>query len=455
MKNQLLQKKKIIVFFFFLLILPLQSNSSFNIKFKERIETFILPNNLKVILLEDKRNPIIISSIWYKVGSSYEKKGITGISHVLEHMMFKGTDKVKPGEFSKIIKKLGGTDNAFTGRDFTGYYQKLHKKYIETSLTLESDRMKNLKLDINELEREINVVKEERRSRVDDRPVAKAFEKSLIQAFGYNGYGIPIIGTHSDLNNLTNTVLYKWYKKYYSPNNSILIIAGDFNRIKIKELIKKYFSSIKNENINQNKILAFKKIKNFKNITFDDFVSDPTILMSFYQPKFDYNNRIEHYKMELLLELMDGTTSSRFTKNLIEKKGIADRMFISFDTYPKHENLITIGGIPKKDFSPEILRNEILLEFKKLIDKGISDDEFTSLKTRLISKNIYELDSLFYQVMRIGMLESKNIKWEILDEYVDDINSIKKEDLINTANKYFLNKKFIYAVIYPKNYEKD
>ena len=243
--RKVIKLKKIILLS--LIFISLEVYSSVAVKFSDRIEVYSLPNKLKVILLEDKRNPIAISSIWYKVGSSYETKGKTGISHVLEHMMFKGTQKIKAGEFSKIIKKFGGSENAFTGRDFTGYYQKVNKIYLEKCLEMEADRMANLVLKQSDFEKELNVVKEERRLRVDDRPIPKAFEKILQQAFGYNEYGIPIIGTMDDLSNLELDDLQSWYKKFYTPENATLIIAGDIDKVAVKQLIEKYFLPIKNK----------------------------------------------------------------------------------------------------------------------------------------------------------------------------------------------------------------
>ena len=201
------------------------------INFNDRIEQYQLNNGLKIILINDDRSSTVMSSIWYKVGSSYEYEGVTGISHVLEHMMFKGTENTKPGEFSREIKKIGGTENAFTGKDFTGYYQKVHKDYIELCLKFESDRMTNLNLSKNDLKSEREVVKEERRLRTDDNPTAKIFEKISNQAFGMRGYGVPIVGTMKDLNKISVTDLKKWYLNYYAPNNAVLILAGDFNVI--------------------------------------------------------------------------------------------------------------------------------------------------------------------------------------------------------------------------------
>ena len=216
------------------------------IKFSDRVESYYLQNGLKVVLIEDRRSPAVVNSIWYKVGSSDEEVGKTGISHILEHMMFKGTDNLNPGEFSSIVKKMGGTENAFTSKDYTGYFQKIHMSDLEKCIELESDRMQNLKLQDKELKSEIEVVKEERRLRTDDNPVAKAFEKIMINAYGMNNYGIPIIGTMDDINSITKEDLQNWYNLYYQPNNAIVIIAGNFNSDEVKRFIQKYYGSITN-----------------------------------------------------------------------------------------------------------------------------------------------------------------------------------------------------------------
>jgi len=448
--NPYATKKLKIIWITFIFFISFNTNSSTAIKFSDRIEEYTLPNKLKVILLEDKRNPLVISSIWYRVGSSHETEGITGISHILEHMMFKGTKKIKSGEFSKTIKNLGGRENAFTGRDFTGYYQRVHKKHLEKCLEMEADRMKNLILKQSDFEKELNVVKEERRLRVDDRPISKAFEKTLFQLFGFDGYGIPIIGTMKDLNNITLDHVQEWYKNFYSPNNATLILAGDIDKIKIKKLIEKYFSPIKSQKIALNLQRKEKTDMNFEDIQLKENISNPTILISFIQPKFDYNNRLEHYKMQLLLELLDGSNSSRFTKNLVDKKKVALETFASFDTYPINRNIISVGGIPRTKISTEVLKNEILLQFQDIVKEGVTDKEFESLKSRLVASNKFKFDSLFGQVMSIGVLEAKGINWDVLDHYLEDINKITKNDLVATAKKYFVNKDFVFTVIYPK-----
>ncbi len=418
------------------------------LNFSDRLEQHQLDNGLKIILIEDKRSPVVVSSIWYKVGSSYEYDGVSGISHILEHMMFKGTKNTEPGEFSRLIKKVGGSENAFTGRDFTGYYQKIHRDYLELALRLESDRMTNLVIKKEELKNEIEVVKEERRLRTDDQPTSKLFERISIQAFGMRNYGIPIVGLMKDINEISVNDLEKWYDSYYSPNNATLIIAGDFNPVNALSLVKKYYGSIPRKNIKSNNLKTKHDIK-YNDISIKDKISRPLIVLSFKKQPFSFNKKKDSYALDLLLELMDGGNSSRFTKNLIENEKIAIKTFISYDTYSRQENLISIGGSPRKNVSPEKLKNALINQFEKFVKNGLVADELKNAKSRLLARSIYDFDSVFYQVMQVGMLESKNYDWKLLDNYFDEIDQITEDDLMRAAKIFILENKYIYSTIEP------
>ncbi len=427
----------------------LATSAAFGMNFSDRTDAYVLSNGLKVVLIQDKRSPVVVSSIWYKVGSSYERQGISGISHILEHLMFKGTKNLKPGEFSKRIKEIGGSENAFTGRDFTGYYQKVHKDYLELCLKLESDRMQNLVFVQDQVDKEIDVVKEERRLRTDDKPVSKVFERIGQQVFGMSGYGIPIVGTMSDIGSIKISDLEEWYNNYYSPGNAIVIIAGDINFSESRELVEKYYGEVQDKKV----VKYINKINHtpsLEDILVIDKVSQPIILMSYKNKPFNNNNKKEMYTLELLFELMDGSNSSRFTRNLIDEKKIAISTFISYDTYSARENLITMGGSPRKGVAPSVFKKELLNEFVEFIDNGLMEGELEQVKSRLLANNIYKFDSVFYQVMQVGMLETKNHNWELLDNYINDINAITEDDLKTVAKKVILDNKFLYSLIRPK-----
>jgi len=433
----------------FTMVLFIYSNGYSALKFSERLEEYTLSNGLKVILIEDNRSPSVINSIWYKVGSSYERPGITGISHVLEHMMFKGTKNFSSGKFSSIIKEMGGTENGFTSKDYTGYFQKIHKSNLEKCIELEADRMKNLKFNDNEISSEIEVVKEERRLRTDDNPVSKTFEKIMLNAFGMNNYGIPIIGTMEDIGNVTKTELRAWYNEYYQPNNAIVLIAGNFNREKVKRYIKKYYGVIKTENnITTNKDSTnFETLKNFEVL---EKVARPIVFIGFKKPKFNKNKSRELYALDLFIEVMDGGYSSRLTRHLVNDKKIALDTFISNDTFNKHTNLMIIGGTPRGNVSIKEFQKSIMREFSKKNIDTINLDELNSAKARIKANIIYKFDSVLNQAMQVGMLEAKNISWKELDKYADIIESITLEEVKKSAEIYFLDSDVLITTLAPE-----
>ncbi len=432
----------------FAIVLFMYSNGYSALKFSERLEEYVLSNGLKVILIEDNRSPSVINSIWYKVGSSYEKPGITGISHVLEHMMFKGTQNLSSGEFSSIIKEMGGSENGFTSKDYTGYYQKIHKSNLERCIELEADRMKNLKLENHEIISEIDVVKEERRLRTDDNPISKTFEKIMLNAYGMNNYGIPIIGTMEDIGSISKSDLQNWYKTYYQPNNAIVIIAGNFDKIEVKKYIDKYYGVIKTEKqkVTTKDYISFETSNYFEVY---EKVARPIFFIGFKKPEFDKEKSRQLYALDLFLEIMDGGYSSRLTQHLVNDKKIALDTFISNDTFNKYSNLIIIGGTPRGNITNTEFKESILKEFSKENIETITLHELNSAKARIKANNIYKFDSVINQVMQVGMLETKDISWQELDRYSNIIESITIEEIKKSREIYFSNKNNLITILMP------
>ncbi len=205
---------------------------------------FTLDNGLKVVVREDHRAPVVVSQVWYKVGSSYETPGQTGLSHALEHMMFKGSAKVGPGEASLILRDLGAEENAFTSDDYTAYYQVLARDRLGVAFELEADRMASLRLPADEFSREIEVIKEERRLRTDDNPMSKAYERFKAMAYPASGYHTPTIGWMADLDRMKVEELRHWYQSWYVPNNATLVVVGDVTPDEVKNLAQRYFGPI-------------------------------------------------------------------------------------------------------------------------------------------------------------------------------------------------------------------
>lgn len=209
-----------------------------------QVQEFTLNNGLKILVQEDHRAPIAVSMVWYDIGSADEPGGLTGVSHAIEHMMFKGTRKYPLGVFSKTIAAIGGQSNAFTNNDYTAFFEKIAASQLETSLQLEADRMNNLLLDANEFAKEIKVIQEERRLRTDDNPQALTFERFLATAHLAAPYNHPVIGWMNDLQHMTANDLKTWYTTYYAPNNATLVVVGDVKAEQVHLLAEKYFGAL-------------------------------------------------------------------------------------------------------------------------------------------------------------------------------------------------------------------
>ena len=212
-----------------------------------------LDNGLKIFVKEDHRSPVVVSQVWYRAGSIDEVNGKTGVAHVLEHMMFKGTKTTKPGQFSEVIAAAGGRENAFTGADYTAYFQTLEKSKLPIAMKMESDRMQNLLIKKEEFAKEINVVMEERRWRTDDKPTSQVNELMQSLAFVSHPYGRPIVGWMNDLENMSHEDALEWYENWYAPNNAILVVAGDVNPQEIFALAEKYYGPISSKKIKERK----------------------------------------------------------------------------------------------------------------------------------------------------------------------------------------------------------
>jgi zinc protease len=300
--------------------------------------------------------------------------------------------------------------------------------------------MQNLRLQDKELKSEIEVVKEERRLRTDDNPVSKTFEKIMLNAYGMNDYGIPIIGTMEDINSITKEDLQNWYDLYYQPDNAIVIIAGNFNSDEVKRYLQKYYGSIKN----------IEKDKPKPSFTVYDKVSKPIVFLSFIKPKFNKDKMKELYALDLFIEIMDGGYSSRLTKNLINDQKVALDIFISNDTFNQHPNLIIIGGTPRGDISPDDFKASVLNELSQQSINKITINELNNAKARIKANNVYKFDSVFYQAMQVGMLETKGISWENLDNYSSIVESITLDEVLKAGEIYFSNDRLLTTVLRPK-----
>jgi len=411
----------------------------------------ILGNGLKVLVKEDHRSPVVVSQVWYKVGSSYEPGGITGISHMLEHMMFKGTDKHAAGEFSKIIAENGGDENAFTGQDYTAYFQTMEASRLAVSFELEADRMRHLHLLPEELKKELEVVTEERRMRTDDNPQAKMGEYFNSVAYSNSPYKNPVIGWPSDIANYKVEDLQAWYQRWYAPNNATLVVVGDVQPQAVFDLAEKYFAELKPSDIKPLKPQAEIEQLGVRKITVKAPAKLPSIVMGYKVPVLiTAEHEWEAYALEVLAGVLDGGSSARLESNLVRGQQIAVSAGAGYGLTSRLPDLFQLEATPAE--GKNVLDMEVALkkEIAKLQNELISKDELQRIKAQVLASAVYERDSNFYQAMQLGMMETVGLGWKKVDEYVDKVNQVTPEQVRDVAKKYLLEDHLTVAYLDPQ-----
>ncbi len=431
--------------------------SLFSVVAVANVHEYVLDNGLKILVKEDHRAPVVVSQVWYKVGSSYEHEGITGISHALEHMMFKGTEKYAAGEFSRIISENGGRENAFTGTDYTAYFQTLESSRLPISMELEADRMRHLIVNKDEFIKEIEVVKEERRWRTEDKPKSFTYEVAMSTAFQTGPYRHPIVGWMSDLDNMTVEDLREWYQQWYAPNNATLVVSGDVKAEEVYQLAKKYFGPLpagKPVKISRRPEVTQKGIKR---ITVKRPAVLPYLWMAYKVPVL--KTAIEHpsivpewepYALEVLASVLGGSSSSRFASNLVRGKEIAASVGAGYNFSARLDHLFTISGTPSSKYTVAQLESAVQEEIELIKNSLISESELARIKAQVVSNDVYERDSVFYQAMIIGMFETVGLSWKEAEKYVESIKAITAEQVQAVAKKYLQEDKLTVAVLDPQ-----
>ena len=420
-----------------------------------KVYEYQLDNGLKLLVKEDHRAPVVVSQVWYKVGGSYEHDGITGVSHALEHMMFKGTEKYPPGQFSRIISENGGRDNAFTGPDYTAYFQTLEKSRLKISFELEADRMRNLTLPKEEFLKEIEVVKEERRWRTEDKPQSYTYEVLMSTAFQTSPYRLPIIGWLQDLDNMTIEDLSDWYEKWYAPNNATVVVVGDVIADEVYALAKQYFGPLPAGEPISMKVLNETEQVGTKRVKVKRPAELPYLMMAYKTPVIevgseDVNNwNWEPYALEVLAGIIDGGNSARLASRMIRGSQVAASADAGYRMAARLNQLFMFTGTPAKDKTVHDLEVAFRKEILELQTKPVTEEEMQRVKAQVISSDVYEKDSVFYQAMTLGTLETLGLSWKLADKYVERVNSITAEQVMEVAKKYLVDDRLTVAELDP------
>lgn len=414
------------------------------------VKSYTLDNGMKILVKEDHRAPVAVSMVWYNVGSTDEKSGKTGLSHALEHMMFKGTSTYPAGEFSKLIAANGGQENAMTYFDYTAYHEKIAASRLPLVFKLEADRMRHLILDSEAFDKEIKVIREERRLRVDDNPQALAFERFMAAANLAVPYHQPVIGWMNDLYQMDIKDLRAWYQRYYAPNNATLVVVGDVKPEAVFQLAKKYFGPLPKSSLPERKKIKEPKPLGKKAIKIYASAQLPVLMLGYSVPSANVAKKTyEPYALELIAAILDGGESARFSKDLIRGQHLASNLDVFYDIYSRYGSQFVMFGIPSKGKSIAELKAGMLQEIEKLQTQKISRKELQKVKNQIIAQHTFEKDSIFGQAMSLGLLETIGIGWQESEGYQKKIQQVTAEQIQSTAQRYFQEKAMTEAELVP------
>ena len=400
-------------------------------------QTLELPNGLRVVVHEDHRAPTAVVQLWYRVGSIDETDGKSGLAHVLEHMMFKGTPSVPAGQFSKIIARVGGRENAFTGPDHTTYFEQIHRDHLALALRLEADRMQHLNFRDSDFASEIKVVMEERRLRTDDQPKALVEEQLDATALQSNPYRRPIVGWMNDLEHLGADDARTWYRQWYAPNNAILVVAGDVRPAEVFRLARRLFGPIPKRALPSRHPQQEAEQHGARRVIVKAPAKIPYVAIAWPVPALrDVERDWEPYALELLSSVLAGGETSRFSSELVRGRETAATADSGYEYLRRGPALFSVEGTPAQGRSVLDLEHALLASIARVQDQGVTEEELRRVKAQVISEQIFGRDSVFYQAMQIGTFDALGLPWQGVERVPERLQDITAAQVQEVARRY-------------------
>ncbi|WP_373025382.1 M16 family metallopeptidase [Thioalkalivibrio sp.] len=410
-----------------------------------------LDNGLTVLVLEDQRAPVVANMVWYRVGSADEHSGITGISHLLEHMMFRGSEEYEPGEFSRIVSRLGGRENAFTGRDYTGYFQVIGRDHWETVMAMEAERMQHLKLQEDEFRPEMNVVKEERRLRVEDQPNSLLREQLMATAFFNHPYGNPVIGWMSDIEAYTLEDNQAWYDRYYRPDNAVVVVVGDVDAERVIDAAREHFGDIPAGDHSEAKPRTETPQKGERHITVEAPAELPYLMMGWKTPVLNtVDDPVDAYALMVASGILDSGEASRFAREIVRGDELAGSTSARYSPFSRLDDLFLIAAVPTRDTEVETLEAALLEQVQRLQEEPVSDSELERVQAQVIASEVYQRDSVRSQAFQLGMLETIGVGWQEGDRFVERVRAVTAEDVQRVAREYLVPQRRTVGILDPQ-----
>ena len=412
--------------------------------------TFTLKNGMQVVIVENHRVPVVTHMVWYRVGSADEGPGETGIAHFLEHLMFKGTKKRKPGEFSQIVARNGGQENAFTSTDYTAYFQTIAADRLEMVMEMEADRMTNLVITDKEVEPERLVVLEERRSRVDNNPGAILGEHINGALFLNHPYRNPVIGWEHDIKALDIKRILAFYKRWYAPNNAILVVAGAITAEQVRPLAKKYYGKIPAQPpVVRNRAKEPPQKAAREVILRDKRVRQPSWRRSFLAPTLQWGDKTHVYPLEVLSNILGGGASSRLYRRLVveNKTAVSSGAYYSGDD--RGPGRFVFYASPRGDVTMDALEMAVEAEITDIIKNGITADEVLRAKERMVAEAVYARDSLSGGARALGAALASGLSVDDVESWPDNIAAVTAKQINEAAKALFDNNRSVTGLLLP------
>ena len=412
--------------------------------------SFTLDNGMKVVVREDHRAPVVTVMVWFKAGSIDEAPFETGLAHVLEHMMFKGTEHLGPGDFSRLVARYGGSDNAFTSYDYTAYYQQYEASRLPLALELEAERLGSLQIDDEEFHRELQVVLEERRMRTDDNPNALAWEKFQAIARPGTGYAHPVIGWRSLLAQLQPEQARSWYQRFYVPGNATLVIAGDVTREQVEPLVKRFFADLPAGETPPRPKQTVKAQAGERRLALSMPVKVPSLYMLYNVPSLvTAANPQDFYALTMLAGVLDGGMSARIETDLVRGQKLVAGAGASYSGIQRGDGTFTLTAAPNPGVSLETVEAALREQIVRLQTTLPDESEMARVRAGVLAGQVYEKDSVMGQAMELGTLSTLGLGLDLSETFADELARVTPEDVQRVAREWLVPERLAVAHVTP------
>ncbi len=411
-------------------------------------ETFTLDNGLKVVVVTNHRAPVVTQMLWYKAGSADDPQGLSGMAHIAEHMMFKGTERFPDDTFSRTVSRLGGRENAFTARDYTGYFQSVASEHLEVVMEMEADRMKNTTFTQEQFDNELLVVLEERFQRVDNNPSAQLNEVANATLHKHHPYGTPIIGWESEIRAATPDDVRAFHEEWYAPDNAVLIVAGDITAEEVRPLAEEHYGGIEPSGIGERQRLQEPPHIAPRRVEMESpRVQQPSLSIQYLAPSYRTAEDHEAYALQVLNEILGGGQTSRFYRALVIDQGIAAAAGSWYSAHSWDETSFGFYGSPRPGVEVEDIEAALRAEIRKLLDEGVSEAEVEDAQQRLRANSVYARDDVSTAARVIGRAVSSGQSVADVEAWPERVARITAEDVDAVARQVLREPASVTAVL--------